>query len=679
MSSLRESDAGPPGATGGATPTEDAGERTIRREPLEEERRFPLRFGLLGRIALALALVGLLPLGLTSVRLIAINRDAMLDQVLTTHSLAARTAAARVQARLESVGALAQGAASHPAFAQPRSEAARLLLSESLVAWAEQSVLAVALLDTAGREVLRAQVRRPGIDGRVAGALGTEPGASIVAIPREAGLSLRLEAELVERPGRLALVVDGAALAGLVEPWEIGEQADLVLVDSSRRILVGSRADLESFPPDLVQVALAGSTQGARRFESVGVVGAWSQVPGTSWTVLSRQPLRIAEATAIRMRRQSLGAVGGALTLIVLLSGLAWVSVVRPVRSLLAAERRWLPAGEQRAVRGNELTALRSVVRAAERGRRDRRALTEVFLGRYQVLEVIGSGGMGTVFRGWDPRLRREVALKTVGLGGGAPGERVAELLREAILAARFSHPNIVSIYDVADHPEAAFLAMELVDGLGLDGLLSRVGRLSVERTVCLGAAVASALAAAHDRGIVHRDVKPANILVAWDGAIKVSDFGIAELVSAAEERTEEVYGTPGYLAPETLTGGGFEPRSDLFALGAVLYRCLTATDPFAGRGMRDTMRKTLNGSLDMEPLLDIEMPPELAALLLRLLDRDRERRPDSAGAVATALEEMAAAHGYRWSSPLERGREEREPVGMPAAPSRWLPTRRPS
>lgn len=647
-----------------------AGPTTVRRRPV-------LSLGLFPRVALALALVGLLPLGLSSARLIAINRDAMLDQVLSTHALAARTAAARIEAWIEARRALARGIASHPAFAEPRSAAVRAVLAESLAAWADEAALAAVLLDTEGREVLRAQVRQPGIGERVARALEAAPGEPTAAVRERDGLVLRLETPLVERPGRLALVLDGASLEDLVDPWEIGEEADLVVVDTAGDLLAGSSRDLESFPPELVRIAPGSPTQGARRFDEQGVVAAWAPVSRTPWTVLSGQPIRVAEATAARMRRQSIVAVGGSLGLIVLLSGVAWATVVRPIRSVLAAEGRWLPGAAAGPVAGDELGALHRVALAAERGHRDRRALAEVFLGRYQVLEVIGSGGMGTVFRGWDPRLRREVALKTVGLGGGRQrGEQVAELLREAILVARFNHPNIVAIFDVADHGETAFLAMELVDGLGLDGVLARVDRLSVEHTACLGAAVASALAAAHERGIVHRDVKPANILLAWDGGIKVTDFGIAELVSGAQARVEEIYGTPGYLAPETLTGGRFEPRSDLFALGVVLYRCLSGREPFSARGVKGIVRRTLNESPEMEPLLEREPPAGLVALLLRLLDRDLERRPQSAREVAEALAAWVAEHGWRWTPPLERDAVEK-PVAARTPPARWMPTRR--
>ncbi|MEM7357324.1 MAG: response regulator, partial [Acidobacteriota bacterium] len=157
-------------------------------------------------------------------------------------------------------------------------------------------------------------------------------------------------------------------------------------------------------------------------------------------------------------------------------------------------------------------------------------------MGRYQVLEVIGQGAMGVVYRGWDPRLRRPVALKT--LRFDHPGEQdrklnISRLLAEAITVARFSDPNIVAVYDVGEGPDSAFIAMELVDGASLDSVLSRQAKLPVDQVIALGIAISRGLAAAHAQGVVHRDVKPGNVLLGRDRSIKVTDFGVALMMSS--------------------------------------------------------------------------------------------------------------------------------------------------
>ncbi|HBL27647.1 MAG TPA: hypothetical protein DD490_12490, partial [Acidobacteria bacterium] len=194
--------------------------------------------------------------------------------------------------------------------------------------------------------------------------------------------------------------------------------------------------------------------------------------------------------------------------------------------------RRIRDAARRTAVVAEDSEAVRRSLASLEAFVAERRALDNVFLGRYQVLDVLGMGSMGTVFRGRDPRLQRAVALKTVYLGRTLDPEKkrglIETLRREAVALAQLSHPNVVAIYDLADAAEAAFIAMELVDGMSLDVLLRRRGRLTPSEVIPLAAGIAAGLAAAHASGIVHRDIKPPNVLLGRDNSIKVTDFGIA-------------------------------------------------------------------------------------------------------------------------------------------------------
>jgi HAMP domain-containing protein len=392
-------------------------------------------------------------------------------------------------------------------------------------------------------------------------------------------------------------------------------------------------------------------------------------VPGTDWYVLSRQPARVAEAVAASMRRRALLSVAAALGLAGALSAAAYRTVVRPLRELVRAQRRL--AGGAGSASGNEVQQLRDAFAVLERQAHDRDAVSRVFLGRYQVLELVGTGGMGSVFKGWDPKLQRAVALKTVRVAGGEAGasrdEQVSTLLREAVTVAKFNHPNLVAVYDVEDAEDVAFIAMEYVDGQSLERLLATLGRLPADQVVPLGAAMARGLAAAHAQGIIHRDVKPANVLLGRDGSIKVTDFGIADLVSPRAHNSV-VFGTPGYLPPETLTGKGQTPLGDLFAVGVILYECLSGRSPFPGTSNQDLVAATVAGQY--VPLREVapDVPREVEAQVTALVAFDpAERLPATATALAEGLEALAAGKRWRWkpalAAPAGRRRHERPPT----------------
>lgn len=285
----------------------------------------------------------------------------------------------------------------------------------------------------------------------------------------------------------------------------------------------------------------------------------------------------------------------------------------------------------------------------------ERRALDNVFLGRYQVLDVLGMGAMGTVFRGRDPRLQRSVALKTVHLGSELEAGRKRNLIemlrREAVALAQLSHPHVVAVFDLADASDAAFIAMELVEGPSLETLLSRRGRLTPDEVIPLAAGIAGGLAAAHAHGIVHRDIKPANVLLGRDGSIKVSDFGIAGFLSLAtgREDSRNLVGTPGYLPPEAIRGEPQQEAGDLFSLGVLMYACLAGRGPFSRSSLPETVAATLRGEFEPLPPQVPDLPASLEHLIGELLEPDAPLRRSDAASVAAELDEMAAARRLRW------------------------------
>jgi hypothetical protein len=298
---------------------------------------------------MALAAVGLLPLGLAWVGLVDVNRDALFEQVLSTHALAARTGAARTEAFLEARLALARGLAGSAALEDPVSPEAQELLVQSLQAWSSLGVEAVAVVNPAGEEVVRVQLK--GERKRAEAALRLAGGGSVAVAAGARPLLFRVAAPLPGDRGRVLLACDGSPLLlDVAHPDELGEGAEIVLADRDGRVVLGSVDGLAVFPPAMVRQALGGRLMGAARYQGRDggeVLGAFAPVPAAGWVVLSRQPARVAEAVAVQLRRRSLLALWAALTLIAALLGLAWVGVVRPIRQL-AAEQREL-AGARRA------------------------------------------------------------------------------------------------------------------------------------------------------------------------------------------------------------------------------------------------------------------------------------------------------------------------------------------
>jgi serine/threonine protein kinase/tetratricopeptide (TPR) repeat protein len=275
--------------------------------------------------------------------------------------------------------------------------------------------------------------------------------------------------------------------------------------------------------------------------------------------------------------------------------------------------------------------------------------------GPYEFVSLIGTGGMGEVYRAHDPRLGRDVAIKTIAPQLAQDPDALARFQREARAIAKVSHPNILAIYDVGCESSTWFVVTELLDGETLLGRLKN-GPLPWQEAVRIGIEVAEGLASAHARFLVHRDIKPANIFLTSDGRVKLLDFGLARQNSmtaptdagtgaqTVRDLTQPgfVAGTVAYMSPEQIQGRTVDGRSDIFSVGCVLYEILTGESPFRGESAAETMAAILKDP--MHPVRGVPMPAKLQQTLVRCLQKNRELRFQAATDVAAALRELLTA-----------------------------------
>ncbi len=278
-------------------------------------------------------------------------------------------------------------------------------------------------------------------------------------------------------------------------------------------------------------------------------------------------------------------------------------------------------------------------------------------LAHYEVIALLGKGGMGEVYRARDTKLDRDVALKVLPSEFSGDPERIARLDREARLLASFQHPGIASIYGYEHADGVRFLTMELVEGEDLSERLQR-GPVLLHEAIDIAEQVAIALEAAHRKNIIHRDLKPANIKVDQDGVVKVLDFGLARVfandepdpedlelsptITAAMTRAGVILGTAAYMSPEQARGRGLDRQSDICSFGVVLYEMITGDQLFGGDTVSDSIGAILNREPDLEKLAGT--PPALRRLIVRCLQRDKRHRLRDAGDARLELVEARQA-----------------------------------
>lgn len=267
-------------------------------------------------------------------------------------------------------------------------------------------------------------------------------------------------------------------------------------------------------------------------------------------------------------------------------------------------------------------------------------------LGRYEILEELGRGAMGIVYKGRDPKLNRVTAIKTIRFTDDFDEEQAAKIreqfYREAEVVAKLSHPNIVTIYDVGEDLDLSYLAMEYLEGESLEGFARKDNLMPIRQGIDVTAQVCDALAYAHNHGIVHRDIKPANIMILKNGLVKVTDFGIARATASSKTRTGVIKGTPYYMSPEQISGMKVDGRSDIFSLGIVFYQLLTGELPFGGENLAAIMYQIT--TVDPEPPTthNPKIYKAAVAILNRALEKSLESRYQNAKQMGDHLRLLA-------------------------------------
>jgi serine/threonine-protein kinase len=272
-------------------------------------------------------------------------------------------------------------------------------------------------------------------------------------------------------------------------------------------------------------------------------------------------------------------------------------------------------------------------------------------LGRYEIERELGRGAMGTVYLGRDPRIGRTVAIKTLALSEEFESTQLDEVRRrfyqEAETAGRLSHPNIVTIYDVGEEHDLAYIAMDFIQGDSLDQHIHSDDLLPLEDVFTIGVQVAQALDYAHEQKVVHRDVKPGNIIYDRDkGQLKVTDFGIACLTDNSKTRTGTVLGSPYYMSPEQIAGKKVDGRADLFSLGVTLYQLFTGRLPFEGDSLTNLMYQITNQKPKAIRKVRSELPTCVTRLINKALEKDPAKRYKSGQAMAEAIQRCAEQAG---------------------------------
>src|SRR5690242_5313592 len=287
-------------------------------------------------------------------------------------------------------------------------------------------------------------------------------------------------------------------------------------------------------------------------------------------------------------------------------------------------------------------------------------------IGRYRIIGELGRGAMGVVYKAQDPAIGRMIAIKSIRLGElteETERERLRErLIREAQSAGILSHPGIVTIYDIAEEGGMAYIFMEFVNGPPLEKLLVSENTPDKQTLLSIFRQTAAALDYAHKKGIIHRDIKPANIMIHEDGTAKVTDFGVAKIVSQQLTQAGTIMGTPSYMSPEQVQGGVISGRTDQFSLAVIAYEVLTGEKPFTAEYLPTLLYKIVREDFEPPQRLNPTLSVDIEAVMRRALSKNAANRYETCTEFVAALSAACKASGD-WV-PLPRGASQDLPTG---------------
>jgi serine/threonine protein kinase len=266
-------------------------------------------------------------------------------------------------------------------------------------------------------------------------------------------------------------------------------------------------------------------------------------------------------------------------------------------------------------------------------------------VGRYEVIKELGQGAMGIVYKARDPKINRLLAIKTIRFSDEFEEDKVKDVkerfFKEAEIAGQLSHPSIVAIYDVGEDYDLTYLAMEFLEGGDLRRYCQKDSRLPLRRVLRIISETALALDYAHKNNVIHRDVKPANIMLLKNGKIKVTDFGIAKAVSSSQTKSGVILGTPNYMSPEQINGDPIDGRSDIFSLGVVFFELLNGQLPFQGKNLTSLLYNVTQSRHPSVRAINPNIPKACEQIIDRALAKDPEKRFQSGEEVAKYLNAM--------------------------------------
>lgn len=263
-------------------------------------------------------------------------------------------------------------------------------------------------------------------------------------------------------------------------------------------------------------------------------------------------------------------------------------------------------------------------------------------VGRYELLEVLGSGSMGLVYKALDPKINRHLAIKTIRFSDEFEDDAIKDIkrrfLREAEIAGQLAHPSIVTIYDVGEDEDLTYIVMEFLEGKDLSKFIKRKNQLSFRKILQVIARVADALEYAHNREVIHRDIKPANIMLLDNGGVKMTDFGIAKAISSSRTKTGVILGTPNYMSPEQIMGQKIDQKSDIFSLGVLFFQLLSGELPFQGKNLSSLLYQITQ--VKHPPVRDFnaKLPRVCGQIIDKALSKERDDRFKSAGEMAKVI-----------------------------------------